>query len=1505
MPKPPITTFSSLNLNNRNPNFKDLGLYAPELTQTEINEIPAGTLRNGAIVYNKDADLFQLYERNNWKQINTSGGDVNGPNVSVVNNIAIFNNIDGTEIADSGVAITNVPALLFYNPFKNQKLKAPLITVNEISNIGQIKFTNGLGLVFVDDLMPVEFITNDVGLESQVCSLFTGGLPSASSSPSALVELKTDIGALLLSRLTQTEINNLTLPVNGMIVYNSTSNKFSIKNPLGWVSLFATNASGNLDLENGRIVNLSTPLASTDGANKAYVDSTAAGIATSVTLTGGVTGSGSTGLPITTTVASVSPSAITGYPSTNTSFLRGDGTWTNVLGGNLIINGNIGIGTSSPNAQLQLSNVAGNRKIVLWDSVNTDHNFWGFGVNPDTFALRYQTPNPFVSHVFYSGFTDGTNSNELFRITGTGFVGIGTSSPNVPLQFANTLANRKIVLLQNADNDHQVTAIGTNTNIFRLQVPTTTTDFVFYAGTSTTTSNELVRVKGTGGLDLLNNKIVNLATPTLGTDAANKTYVDSTTSNVANARYIIQTSNVSLPNAQVLGSLTTGLLKNTATTGVLTIGVVGTDYYAPGSPTFFIDTNGSTNNFFAGTGTGTATTTGFQNVAVGINTLSTSTTGSANVVLGWRALFSNTTGSTNVALGWRSLEGNTIGSDNVSLGAGALLINISGTNNVAAGSLALSNNANGNNNIAIGSSSLSSVIGGTNNVGIGAMAGSACVSSTNCIFIGALADASVNNLTNAIAIGADAIVSASNSIVLGNGCNVGIGISAPNAPLQFGNTGANRKIVLFDQFNNDFQFYGFGINNSTLRYSIQGVNQSHVFFAGVNTVSASELMRITGTGFVGIGTSSPNVPLQFANTLANRKIVLLENANNDHQVIGLGTNTNIFRLQVPTTTTDFVFYAGTSTTTSNELVRVKGTGGLDLLNNKIVNLATPTLGTDAANKTYVDSTTSNVANARYIIQTSNVSLPNAQVLGSLTTGLLKNTATTGVLTIGVVGTDYYAPGSPTFFIDTNGSTNNFFAGTGTGTATTTGFQNVAVGINTLSTSTTGSANVVLGWRALFSNTTGSTNVALGWRSLEGNTIGSDNVSLGAGALLINISGTNNVAAGSLALSNNANGNNNIAIGSSSLSSVIGGTNNVGIGAMAGSACVSSTNCIFIGALADASVNNLTNAIAIGADAIVSASNSIVLGNGCNVGIGISAPNAPLQFGNTGANRKIVLFDQFNNDFQFYGFGINNSTLRYSIQGVNQSHVFFAGVNTVSASELMRITGTGFVGIGTSSPNVPLQFANTLANRKIVLLENANNDHQVIGLGTNTNIFRLQVPATTTDFVFYAGTSTTTSNEVGRLSGTGNLTVSGTLFGNRPRALIYFNGISSMAVTANTPAKMTNVTTSIGFINSFSAPISNRLVYTGTATMIVNVRCSASLNNATALSVATTLSIYKNGVLITGSSVSNNTASSSISYTLTTETLVSMNTNDYVEAYVTCGSSITLNIYSLILSTSAA
>lgn len=51
---------------------------------------------------------------------------------------------------------------------------------------------------------------------------------------------------------------------------------------------------------------------------------------------------------------------------------------------------------------------------------------------------------------------------------------------------------------------------------------------------------------------------------------------------MSEAAFIVQTNNGTLLNAQALGSLTTGIVKNTTATGVLSIAIPGTDYYAPG-----------------------------------------------------------------------------------------------------------------------------------------------------------------------------------------------------------------------------------------------------------------------------------------------------------------------------------------------------------------------------------------------------------------------------------------------------------------------------------------------------------------------------------------------------------------------------------------------------------------------------------------------------------------------------------------------------------------------------------------------------------------------------------------------------------------------------------------------------------------------------------------------------------------------------------------------------------
>lgn len=60
------------------------------------------------------------------------------------------------------------------------------------------------------------------------------------------------------------------------------------------------------------------------------------------------------------------------------------------------------------------------------------------------------------------------------------------------------------------------------------------------------------------------------------------------------AKYIVQQPDASLPNAQALSALTTGLVKNTTATGVLSIAVAGVDYVTPPELNYqFVQVNGS------------------------------------------------------------------------------------------------------------------------------------------------------------------------------------------------------------------------------------------------------------------------------------------------------------------------------------------------------------------------------------------------------------------------------------------------------------------------------------------------------------------------------------------------------------------------------------------------------------------------------------------------------------------------------------------------------------------------------------------------------------------------------------------------------------------------------------------------------------------------------------------------------------------------------------------------
>lgn len=226
-----------------------------------------------------------------------------------------------------------------------------------------------------------------------------------------------------------------------------------------------------------------------------------------------------------------------------------------------------------------------------------------------------------------------------------------------------------------------------------------------------------------------------------------------------------------------------------------------------------------------------------------------------------------------------------------------------------------------------------------------------------------------------------------------------------------------------------------------------------------------------------------------------------------------------------------------------------------------------------------------------------------------------------------------------------------------------------------------------------------------------------------------------------------------------------------------------------------------------------------------------------------------------------------------------------------------ITSAGNIGInmGLGTPNAPLQFVATAASRKIVLSETANNDHQVYGLGVNTNVFRYQVPANTADYVFYAGVNSTTSNEVGRITGTGDYVCPGVIYGHGPFGLIYFaSNVTTTAVTAGVYTKMSG-TTSISAVglSQFSMPASNRLQYNGIPAGLFKISAIVSIQHNQILGTSVSIALYKNGVQLVPSIMTEFQGGSAQSIILTTSDIINLSTGDYVEIYLTAAVNATL------------
>ena len=182
-----------------------------------------------------------------------------------------------------------------------------------------------------------------------------------------------------------------------------------------------------------------------------------------------------------------------------------------------------------------------------------------------------------------------------------------------------------------------------------------------------------------------------------------------------------------------------------------------------------------TGNLFVGPNAGSTNSIGFNNTMIGFNSGLNNLTGTQNTFIGTESGQSNFDGSMNSFFGRRAGFQNANGNENTFIGTYAGQSNTDGQHNSFFGVTAGNSNSVGNENTFLGAHAGYYNSLGNNNTFIGNFSGQDNISGSNNTFIGFEANPISGGLSNVTAIGAEAMVTASNTVVIGNNAIVSIG----------------------------------------------------------------------------------------------------------------------------------------------------------------------------------------------------------------------------------------------------------------------------------------------------------------------------------------------------------------------------------------------------------------------------------------------------------------------------------------------------------------------------------------------------------------------------------------------------------------------------------------------------------------------------------------------------------------------------------------------------------
>ena len=685
--------------------------------------------------------------------------------------------------------------------------------------------------------------------------------------------------------------------------------------------------------------------------------------------------------------------------------------------------------------------------------------------------------------------------------------------------------------------------------------------------------------------------------------------------------------------------------------------------------TFFGFSSGQNNSSASNTGFGNftlaANTSGAGNTAVGTSSLSSLTTGNNNTAVGNGALFNNVTGSSNAAFGNAALSNSANASGNTAMGTGSLQFTTTGNGNTAMGQSTLSANSTGGANTAVGSRALSN-----------------------------------NTASNNTAVGNDALFTNTSA-----GDNAAFGVLS----LAFNTAARNTGLGAYSLQSSTTGADNAGVGNSVLLSNTSGAQNTAVgSLAGYTSVPANANTTGSANTFIGYA-SGPSTVAQLTNATAIGASAVVGASNS----IQLG-NASVTTVNV-----------GTGTTA--KLVA----GGLQI-----------TGGTLAANRVLTSDAS---GNATWQPAAGGSSLINNTGARNLFAGS----------TVPTTGTDNAFFGELAANSNTTGSF-NVIIGTQAGQLKTSGDLNTIIGWQAGRAGTTHQGNTFVGAQAgELTNAAGATlNSFFGEKSGQGNLTGNGGTFIGDRAGISNTTGDNNTSLGSYSDMGAVSLSNATAIG---FRAMVAQSNSLVLGSISGVNGATANTSVGIGTTTPAqrfhinepSANQVymritntaaTSGINIGLggagsqEAFIAnnqnspmyfqtnATNRMTIDATGNVGIGTITPGAALDI--TGAANGMRINSWLSAGSSVCGIGyvgtnlyrnasdnvwkftnsngtIGGTAINFADCSGTPNQISFVralGPSTANANaavvESMRIDQNGYVGIGTTTPGVPLDIATT-------------------------------------------------------------------------------------------------------------------------------------------------------------------------------------------------------------------